>query len=152
MKEEPQTLFTLPAGMRPALTQATTTWVTFDHNTPTLSTSSDEGVTDMTKANVAFLLERRALIDRAIERAILIEERFGKDQDYGNGYIIVAEKKYNTSDTVYTYVFLKVKNGRWYSTSQYNNSEVRQVMTWEQLVDFLGSCERVDAVTTLSEM
>ena len=104
----------------------------------------------MTRANVEYLLERRALMDRAIERAILTEERFGGDEDWENGSIIVADKVWGTS--TYTYVFLKVRNGYWYSTSKMTNGEVRKTMTYAQLIDFLSECERVDYVTQLKEI
>jgi hypothetical protein len=109
----------------------------------------------MSNETVEYLLARRELLDRAIERKLLTEERFGRDDDYENGFIFVAERKFANSPITYTYVFLKVKNGRWYSTTAYENSYnqgARKIMTWEQLVDFLSQCERVDYVTKLEEI
>lgn len=122
---------------------------TFATNTTyTVRTTRSE---DMTKPTVEYLLERKRLLEQAIENQLLIEERFGRDEDYENGFIIVAERKFSNSPITYTYVFLKVKNGRWYSTEDkvYTNTTV---YTWEQLVDFLGQCERVDYVTALEEL
>lgn len=112
------------------------------------STSKKKEKSKVTKPNVEFLLERRALVDRAIERAVLTAERFGDDEDYEDGFIFVAERKFNSTGVAYTYVFLKVRNGCWYSTSHTRS----HTCTWSQLIDFLSECERVDYVSALEEI
>jgi hypothetical protein len=114
---------------------------------PSQKRNQTRGV-NMSKASVDFLIERRRLIDQAIERAILVEERFGQAEDYEKGFIFVAEKTYDGVNS-YTYVYLKVSNDRWYGTAMVGS---KKILTWAQLVDFLGSCERVDFVSGLEEI
>jgi len=102
------------------------------------------------QGKLAFLVERRKLIDQAIERRILIEERFGKDTDYEDGFVISADRVYGSDfgsreATTYTYVFLKVRNGYWVSTAQVGNLSGKRV-TWSQLIDFLSECDTVHYV------
>jgi len=104
----------------------------------------------MNEATVEYLLARREMLDRAIERKILIEERFGKDTDYDDGYVIAADRVYGSDfgsreATTYTYVFLKVRNGYWVSTAQVGNLSSKRV-TWSHLVDFLSECDTVHYV------
>lgn len=100
--------------------------------------------------NVEYLIKRRELLDQAIERKILEEERFGVNADYEQGCILVI--RYRFVDTkVYTYIAAKF-GASWYTTSRFDNNTWRKVMTWDQLVDVLGRAESVKIVTQVEEL
>lgn len=96
---------------------------------------------------VEYMLARREILDRAIERKLLEQARFGENDDYEDGSILTFDIQYQSGGIKYDFVAIKCA-GRWYTTSQFD-----KVLTWDQLIDkYLSKAESVWIVTQLKEL